>query len=220
MDRHAGEYYDLIEEKLYTSVLADVMDDLGYRSQVMRHDIRPLFDGARVVGRAATMLVSEVYEVPAEPFKLELELLDSLEPGEVVVFTTQGSHHAAVWGELLSTHARARGGRGVIVDGCTRDVWGIVRMRFPVFASGMTPADSKGRLDVVATRVPIEVGGVLVQPGDLVVGDVDGCLAVPQQIEAEAVERALAKVTGEDTVREVLAAGASIQQVFKDYGIL
>lgn len=214
------EYYDLIEERLYTSVLADVMDDLGYRRQVMRHDIRPLYEGAKVVGRAATMLASEVFETPAEPFKLELALLDSLEPGEVVVFTTQGSHRAAIWGELLSTHTRAKGGRGAVIDGCTRDTWGIVQMRFPVFASGITPADSKGRLDIIATRVPIEVGGVLVEPGDLVVADVDGCLAVPQAIEDEVIERALAKVAGENTVREVLAAGASIRQVFKEYGIL
>jgi regulator of RNase E activity RraA len=215
-----AEYYDRIEERLYTSVLADVMDDLGYRNQVMRHDIRPLYEGARIVGRAATMLVSEVFEVPADPYKLELELLDSLEPGEVVVFTTQGSHRAAVWGELLSTHSRARGGRGAIIDGCTRDTWGIVEMRFPVFASGCTPADSKGRLDVVAHRVPVEVGGVLVSPGDLVVADVDGCVAVPQIAEDEVVERALAKVEGENTVRDVLAAGTSIRQVFADYGIL
>jgi regulator of RNase E activity RraA len=214
------EYYDLVEQRLYTSVLADVMDDLGYREQVMRHDIRPLYEGARVVGRAATMLVSEVFETPAEPYRLELELLDSIEPGEVVVFTTQGSHRAAVWGELLSTHVRARGGRGAVIDGCTRDTWGIVEMRFPVFASGATPADSKGRLDVIAYRVPIEVGGVLVSPGDLVVADVDGCLAVPQAVEEEVVERALAKVAGENTVRDVLAAGASIRQVFADYGIL
>jgi regulator of RNase E activity RraA len=214
------EYYDRVEERLYTSVLADVMDDLGYRDQVMRHDIRPLYEGARVVGRAATMLVSEVFEVPAEPYKLELELLDSLEPGEVVVFTTQGSQRAAVWGELLSTHARARGSRGAVIDGCTRDTWGIVEMRFPVFASGSTPADSKGRLDVVAIRVPIEVGGVLVSPGDLVVADVDGCLAVPQAAEDEVIERALAKIEGENTVRDVLAAGTSIRQVFAEYGIL
>ncbi len=215
-----GEYYDLVEERLYTSVLADVMDDLGFRNQVMRHDIRPLYEGARIVGRAATMLVSEVFEVPAEPYNLELELLDSLEPGEVVVFTTQGSHRAAVWGELLSTHARARGSRGVVIDGCTRDTWGIVEMRFPVFASGSTPADSKGRLDVIAYRVPVEVGGVRVAPGDLVVADVDGCVTVPQAVEDEVVERALAKVAGENTVRDVLAAGASIRQVFAEYGIL
>lgn len=216
----SAEYYGLIEERLYTSVLADVMDDLGCRDQVMRHDIRPIYEGARIVGRAATMLASEVYELPAEPFKLELELLDSLEPGEVVVFTTQGSTRAAIWGELLSTHTRARGGRGCVIDGATRDVWGIARMQFPVFASAVTPADSKGRLDIVATRVPIEVGGVLVAPGDLVVGDVDGCLTVPQAVEDRVIEAALAKVEGENTVREVLAGGASIAQVFKDHGIL
>jgi regulator of RNase E activity RraA len=149
-----------------------------------------------------------------------LALLDSIEPGEVVCCTQQGSTRAATWGELLSTHTRARGGRGVILDGLTRDSWGIIDMRFPVFASGMTPADSKGRIDVIATRVPIELGGVLVHDGDLVVADIDGCLAVPRGIEDEVRERAFEKVEGENEVRELLRRGASIRQVFKDYGIL
>lgn len=220
MDRHSAEYYDRIEQQLYTSVIGDVMDELGYWRQVMRHDIRPLFDEAKIVGRAATMLAAEVYEIPAEPFKLEMQLLDELRPGEVVCCTQQGSTRAAMWGELLSTHTRAKGGRGVILDGLTRDSWGIIDMRFPVFARGLTPADSKGRLDVMAVRVPIELGGVLVHDGDLVVCDYDGCLAVPQAIEDEVLERAFKKVEGENEVREVLRRGASIQQVFKDYGIL
>jgi regulator of RNase E activity RraA len=220
MDTRSAEYYDHIEERLYTSVLADVMDDLGYRRQVMDHRIRPLYPEARVVGRAATMLAGEVYDVPAEPFKLELELLDSIEPGEVVVCTTQGSVHAAMWGELLSTHTQARGGRGAIMDGLTRDSWGIIDIRFPVFAAGLSPADSKGRLDVMAIRVPIECGGIRVEPGDLVVADFDGCLAVPQAIEDEVIAQALEKVSGENVVRDVLRAGASIQHVFKEHGIL
>jgi regulator of RNase E activity RraA len=220
MDKNSDAYYELVETKLYTAVLADVMDDLGYRNQVMSHSIRPLYDGARVTGRAATMLACEVYEVPERPFELELELLDSIERGEVVVCTTQGSLRAAMWGELLSTHTRARGGRGAVIDGLTRDVWGIVGIPFPVFVRGSTPADSKGRLDVVAIRVPIECGGVRVEDGDLVVGDVDGCLAVPRAIEEEVIERALAKVEGENTVRDVLRAGAAIREVFRDYGIL
>ena len=220
MDRTSAEYYDRIERELYTSVIGDVMDELGHWRQVMRHDIRPLFPEARIVGRAATMLAAEVYEVPAEPFKHMLALLDSIEPGEVICCTQQGSTRAAAWGELLSTHVRAKGGRGVILDGLTRDSWGIIDMRFPVFASGMTPADSKGRLDIIATRVPIELGGVLVHDGDLVVADIDGCLAVPRGIEDEVLERAFKKVAGENEVREVLRRGASIQQVFKDYGIL
>jgi regulator of RNase E activity RraA len=220
MDTRSAEYYDHVEERLYTSVLADVMDDLGYRRQVMDHRIRPLYPEARVVGRAATMLAGEVYDVPAEPFKLELELLDSLEPGEVVVCTTQGSVHAAMWGELLSTHTQTKGGRGTILDGLTRDSWGIIDIRFPVFAAGLSPADSKGRLDVMAVRVPIECGGVRVEPGDLVVADFDGCLAVPQAIEDEVIASALDKVSGENVVRDVLRAGASIQRVFKEHGIL
>jgi regulator of RNase E activity RraA len=220
MDRTSSEYYDRIEQQLYTSVIGDVMDELGHWRQVMRHDIRPLFAEAKIVGRAATMLAAEVYEIPAEPFKLEMQLLDDLRPGEVVCCTQQGSTRAAMWGELLSTHTRAKGGRGVILDGLTRDSWGIIDMRFPVFASGLTPADSKGRLDVIATRVPIEMGGVLVHDGDLVVADYDGCLAVPKEIEDDVLEGAFRKVEGENEVREVLRRGASIQQVFKDYGIL
>ena len=96
MDTRSDEYFDLIERRLYTAVLADVMDDLGVRDQVLRHDVRPLYEGAAVAGRAATMLAAEVYEVPAEPFKLELELLDSLRAGDVVVCTTQGSSRAAM----------------------------------------------------------------------------------------------------------------------------
>ena len=220
MDTNSEAYYELVESMLYTSVLADVMDDLGHRNQVMSHDIRPLGGGAKLVGRAATMLACEVYEVPDEPFKLELELLDSIEPGEVVVCTTQGSLRAAMWGELLSTHTKARGGRGAIIDGLTRDAWGIADIPFPVFVRGYSPADSKGRLDVMAIRVPIECGGVHVEDGDLVVGDVDGCVAVPRGVEQEVVDRALAKVEGENMVRDVLRAGASIRQVFREHGIL
>lgn len=220
MDATSAEYYDLVESKLYSSVLADVMDGLGRLNQTLPHDIRPIYDGARVAGRAATMRTVEVDAVPAEPHKLLLELLDTLEPGEVVVCTTGGSMHAAVWGELLSTHARSRGGRGAIIDGPTRDSWGIIDMRFPVFASGLTPADSKGRIEATEIRVPIEVGGVRVQDGDLVVGDQDGCVVVPQQIESDVVEQAIAKVEAENTVRDLLREGDSIRRVFKEYGIL
>jgi regulator of RNase E activity RraA len=214
------EYYETIASRLYTSVVADVMDALGATRQVMHHAIQPVYAGARVVGRAATMLAAEVYEVPAEPFQRELELLDSLRPGEVVVCATPGSVRAAIWGELLSTHAQARGGRGAIIDGLTRDSRRITELRFPVFARGRTPADSLGRLDVVATRVPIEVGGAPCRDGDLVFGDEDGCVVVPAEIEDTVIEQALAKVSGENTVREALRAGARIQDVFREHGIL
>lgn len=220
MDRFAAGYLDHIAKHLYSSVLSDVLDDSGHRHQVMRPEVRPLYTGAKVVGRAATMLAIEVSELPPEPYKLLMELLDGLQPGEVVVGAVQGESRAALWGELLSTHTRARGGRGVVLDGMSRDSWGIVDMKFPVFATGLSPADSKGRLEVVAIRSAIPVGGVSVADGDLVVADDDGCVVVPAAIEEEVVARAIDKAAGENTMRDILSKGASIREVFAEHGIL
>src|SRR2546421_5267142 len=129
--RFGAEYLDRISEHLYSSVLADILDDAGHRRQVMRPEVRPLYPGARVAGRAATMLAVEVSELPAQPYHLLMELLDSLRPGEVVVGAVQAQIRAALWGELLSTHTRARGGRGVVIDGLSRDSWGIEVMMLP-----------------------------------------------------------------------------------------
>ena len=220
MDRFAAEYLDSLSEHLYSSVLADILDEAGHRQQVMRPEVGPLYPGAKVVGRAATMLAVEVSELPPHPYHLLMELLDSLRPGEVVVGAVQAQVRAALWGELLSTHTRAKGGRGVVLDGLSRDSWGIEEMKFPVFATGLSPADSKGRLEVVSIRGTIPVGGVSVADGDLVVADSDGCVVVPAAIEDEIVAKAMDKVSGEDTMREVLRKGASIREVFKEYGIL
>ncbi|HEX9015937.1 MAG TPA: RraA family protein, partial [Chloroflexota bacterium] len=93
-------------------------------------------------------------------------------------------------------------------------------MGFPVFAAGMSPADSKGRCEVVAIREPVEIGGVLVRDGDLVMADMDGCVAVPREIEDEVIAKGLEKVSAENRVRDLLARGDSIRQVFKEYGVL
>ena len=166
------------------------------------------------------MLAIEVTELPAEPYRLLMDLLDGLKPGDVVVGAVQGNPGGALWGELLSTHTRARGGRGTVLDGLSRDSWGIVDMKFPVFATGLSPADSKGRLEVITIRGTIPVAGVSVADGDLVFADGDGCVVVPAAVEEDVVGRALEKVSGEDKMREILAKGASIREVFKEYGIL
>ncbi len=220
MDRYSTAYLDRIADSLYSSVLADILDDLGHRNQVMRPEIRPLYMGARVAGRAATMLVVNVTDLPAQPYRLLMELLDSVKPGEVAVAAVQGSAPAAMWGELLSTHTRAHGGRGAVLDGLCRDSRPIAEMRFPVFATGCSPADSKGRLDVISIRGTIPVGGVTVADGDLVVADDDGCVVVPSAVEDEVVTQALVKVSGENTVREVLRQGASIRAVFQEHRVL
>jgi 4-hydroxy-4-methyl-2-oxoglutarate aldolase len=220
VDRYSTGYLDRIADSLYSSVLADILDGLGYRNQVMRPEVRPLYLGARVAGRAATMLVVNVTDVPEQPYRLLMELLDSMKVGEVAVAGVQGTARAAMWGELLSTHTRAHGGRGAVLDGLCRDRRRITEMRFPVFATGCSPADSKGRLDVISIRGTIPVGGVTVADGDLVVADDDGCVVVPSAVEDHAVTQALVKVSAENTVREVLRQGASIRTAFQDHRVL
>lgn len=213
-------YYDLLAARLGSAVLADILDDLGVRGNVLRHTVRPLFDRAVAVGRAATMLAVDVYETPAEPYRLLMEALDALQPGAVVVVTTNGCTRAALWGELLSTAVASRGGRGVVLDGFTRDARQIEAMGFPVFSTGLSPADSKGRCEVIAHGVTIEAGGVRVRPGDLVFADRDGVVVVPQELEADAVRRALGKVSEENRVRDALRAGVPVSEAFRRYGVL
>jgi regulator of RNase E activity RraA len=220
VDPRGHEYYERIASELSTAVLADVMDSLDCRSQTMRRDIRPLHGGAQVVGRAATMLARASDRIPEEPYKIELALLDDLKPGEVVVCACQSDRRSGIWGELLSTRARAQGSRGAIIDGLSRDLRAIRAMEFPVFAAGASPADSRGRLDVTAIRLSVTAGDVLVHDGDLVVADEDGCVVVPQAIEAEVIARATQKVAAESTVRTLLRQGARIEQVFKEHGVL
>ena len=219
-ERYSAEYLDRIADSLYSSVLSDILDEAGHRHQVMRPEVRPLYPGAKMAGRAATMLAVAVSELPDQPYRLLMDLLDGVRPGEVVVAAVQGELKAALWGELLSTHTRARGGRGAVVDGLSRDSWGIEDMRFPVYATGVTPADSKGRLEVIAIRQPILVGGVAVADGDLVLADQDGVVVVPASLEDEVVGQALEKVASETTIRDVLRQGASIRKVFDEHGIL
>lgn len=213
-------YLDRIAEHLYSSVLADILDDHGLRQQVLDHEVRPLYNGAKVAGRAATMLAVEVSRLPDNPYEKLMELLDGIVPGEVVVGAVQSRANAAIWGELLSTHTRAKGGRGVVLDGLSRDSWGIADMKFPVFARGLSPADSKGRLEVIAIRGTIPVAGVSVSNGDLLLADEDGVVVVPRDVEDEVIRLAFEKVSGEDVMRDILRKGANLRAVFKEHGIL
>jgi regulator of RNase E activity RraA len=204
--------------KLYTPVVADVLDRLGYRNQFMRAEIRPLFPQARLAGYALTVHVAPSTEVaPAEPYKGELAAVDALKPLDVMVVS---ACEWSYWGELLSTAARYRGCNGIVIDGYTRDSQAIMSMGFPVFCRGIHPADSLGRLDVLGHNVPIVCGGVTIMPGDLILADYDGIAVVPSAIAPKALENAEDKVRGENVVRKALAEGMSCTEAFKRYGIL
>ena len=214
------EKFRLIRERLYTAVVCDVLDSLGFRNQAMRHDIRPLHPDFVVVGRARTALWMPIYHVRENPYENEIKLIDSLRPGEVTVHSTDFSWQIATWGELLSTASKARGSTGAVTDSLVRDVRKIIALGFPVFARGIRPVDSKGRGFLAEYDVPVMCGEVLVRPGDLVFGDYDGVVVIPREVEEEALSRALEKVSGEDRTREELLEGRPLGEVFRKYGIL
>ena len=204
--------------KLYTAVVADVLDKLGFRNQCLDRRVRPLWPEAKCAGFALTVQTVPAREtVPAHPYAGELAAVDSLQNGDVLVVSESG---CSFWGELLSTAARYRGCRGVILDGPTRDSAAIREMNYPVFHVGFHPADSLGRLDVVGHNVPINCGGVLIHPGDLVLADHDGVVVVPYGAAEETLRLAEEKVSGENLVRKALAEGMTTTEAFAKYGIL
>jgi regulator of RNase E activity RraA len=211
---------DEVRDLLTSAVLADVLDSLGHRRCALPPNVRPLRPTWKVFGRAATLSTMPVAAEPIHPYAVEMECLDALRPGEVLVATTNGDRSSALWGELLSTAARAHGAVGVILDGLTRDAARILAMDFPVFAIGFSPLDSKGRLDGVSHGQPIRIGDCVIRPGDWVLGDIDGVVVAPAEAAEPAFVRGLEKVTGENRVREELARGRSIREVFAEYRIL
>ena len=209
-----------VEQNLYTAVVSDALDELGVRHQAMREYLRPVHPRCKFAGWARTISCSDIYHIPADPYSMEIEAVDSLLPGEVAVVGTGKSTRNAPWGELLSTAARARGARGAVVDGLVRDVRKIEELEFPVFASGVKPVDSMGRGIVTAYNVPVECGEVMVQPGDFVFADFDGVVVTPKAVVKEVMDLAADKVRRENKSREELMRGAYLRDVFAKYHVL
>src|SRR6187455_692461 len=169
-------------QSLNAAVLSDTLDSLALMQQAMKPFMRPLDDTLQLIGRARTGLYMPVYAPPANgenPYEIEIALVDDLAPGDVVVLACDGpTERIAPWGELLSTASRARGAAGCVTDGLVRDVRHIRTMGFPVFHGGIGPLDSRGRGKMMAMDLPVACSGVLVNPGDLVFGDVDGVVII------------------------------------------
>ena len=222
------ELFGLIRRELFTAVVGDVMDKLGFQRQFLPPRIRPLRGDTVVVGRAMPVLTADVFAegvsgtantLTAKPFGLMLEALDDLKPHEVYL-CTGGSPRYALWGEMMSTRARQLGAAGAVLDGYWRDTRGINRIGFPTFGYGSYAQDQGPRGKVIDFRTPLELGGVRVEPGDVVFGDRDGVCVIPRQAEEEAFRRALEKVRGEQLVRQALENGESASAAFERFGIM
>ncbi len=207
-------------QNLYVAVVSDCLDRMEVRGNVMKPHVRPLYRAAKLAGFARPVHAVTVDAPPASQddwYRGELQAVDALGEGDVIVVSTiEGSY----WGELLATAARYRGARGIVADAYTRDALALIEMEFPTFVSGISAYDSIGRVDVESVDVPVECGGVLVNPGDLVLGDYDGVAVVPAEIADEILTLAEEKVSGEDLVRSKLAEGMPVWDAFRTYGVI
>jgi regulator of RNase E activity RraA len=206
------------------AVVCDILDSLGYRSQAMHQRLRPLMPDMRncgFVGRARTLRWMETdYIVQQDPYGLELDAMDSLKPGDVVVHSSDYAGTNAPWGELMSTIAQRNGAVGCICDSQVRDCVRIIDMGFPVYYAGIRPLDSQGRARVMAMDVPVRCGEVLVNPGELVFADFDGIVVIPRVVEADVLRLAQEKAEKENASRQALLSGRSLREVYDTFGVL
>lgn len=222
------ELFNFIKNELFTAVIGDIMDKMGLQRQFMPPQIRPLKEGMFIVGRAMTVLEADCFEelsagtqnsVMSKPFGLMLDALDAVKPGEVYVCSGSSPTYALV-GELMMTRIKMCGGAGAVVNGYSRDTTGITQVGLPVFSYGPYAQDQAPRGKVIDFGVPIEINGVRINPGDMIIGDEDGVCVVPQDKEEEVFIGALEKARGERTVLNAIQKGMSATEAWNTYGIM
>ena len=209
-----------MRRELYSAVVSDALDGLGYKHQSPRIALPPLTGIEKLVGRCRTTLWVDMAHADPVPYELELQAVDACGPDDVLICAAGGSMRSGIWGELLSTAARNSGCVGAIVDGAVRDVAKMRAMRFPVFARGTCVYDSLHRQRVVDVDVPVELDGVRFSAGDLVIADIDGVVVAPREIETEAIRRAWDKVHAENVTRDAIKGGMKATDAYKKYGVL
>lgn len=210
----------MMRASLYSAVVSDALDSLGYKRQSPRLQLKPMTKPGLLVGRCKTTLWVDMSHVDPNPYELELQAVDDCRPDDVLIAAAGGSMRSGIWGELLTTAARNTGCVGAVIDGAIRDVTKIQALDFPVFARDVCVYDSFNRQRVVDVDVTVELDGVPFASGDLVFADEDGVVVVPQEVEEEAIRRAWVKVHAENEVRDAIRNGMKATAAFAKYGVL
>jgi regulator of RNase E activity RraA len=226
--RDDADLFRILKEELFTAVVGDVLDAMGYRRQFLPAGIRPLDSSAKIAGRAMPVLEADVHSdgtpqsggpLAQKPFGLMLEALDDLKPAEIYI-ATGASLRYALWGGLMSTRATHLKAAGAILDGYVRDAAEIEALGFTVFCRGLYAQDQGPRGKVIDFRSAIEIDGVRIEPGDLLYGDREGVLVIPRAAEEEAIRRALEKARTEGAVAVAIRGGMSACEALAKFGVM
>ena len=202
-----------------SAIVADALDKLGLAEQALDPAIRPLWATARVVGRVYPVVIVADSAVPADPYEGEMDALEALGEDDVPLFEVEPGVLAASWGELFACGALGRGARGVVVDGMIRDAVQLEELGFPTFSRGFSPLDTLKRAIVAHHGAEATVGGVRVRRHDIVVGDRDGIVVVPEERVADVSALVSAKRVLERSARDDLLSGMGIRAVWDKYQV-
>lgn len=222
------ELFASAKKELFTALVGDVLDKLGFLHQFLPPGIKPLDPSMVVIGRALPVLEADVFgefvvntknPLMKQPFGLMFQALDDLKEDEVYI-CTGASLSYALWGGLMSARAMLLNAAGAVVNGFSRDTNEILRLGFPTFSLGCYAQDQGPRGKVIDFRIPVEWGSVKIAPGDIVFGDRDGVLIIPKAVEVDAFEGAFEKARGEKLVLKALQSGMSSVEAFTKFGIM
>jgi len=222
------ELFALARQELFTALVGDVLDKLGFLHQFLPPQIKPVYPNMIVIGRAMPVLETDIFDetvqdnqTPAiqKPFGLMFEALDNLQEDEVYI-CSGASPRYALWGGLMSSRAMKLKAAGAVVNGYLRDTNEILRLGFPSFSMGSYAQDQGPRGKVIDFRIAIDWEGIRISPGDIVFGDRDGVLIIPKETEEEAFAKAIEKARTEKLVLQALQNGISAADAYDKFGIM
>ena len=204
--------------KVATASVADAVDKICGKRGYMDSEIKPRINDKRVAGPAATVLEAATDEFL--PPQLALDIIDEAPKGSVIVISIAGGYpDVAVWGGLMTAGAVANEHAGAILDGGVRDLTEIRRdYGVPIYSRSVSPGTTLGRFKTVASQVPVEVGGIVVHPGDIIVADIDGVVVVPKDKAAEVLAMAQEIDSRELEQAKLIIAEKSLRKGLAKYG--
>lgn len=226
--KNDDDLFNQAKKELFTAVIGDAMDKMRLLHQFLPPKIQPLEKNMFLIGRAMPVLEADTFEelsigsqnkLMGKPFGLMLEALDDLKKNEIYICTGSSPRYALV-GELMMTRAQKLGAAGAVVNGYSRDTFGLLDLGLPIFSFGNYAQDQGPRGKVIDFRVPVEIEGVRINPGDVIVGDIDGVCVVPKEHEDEVFARAFEKARGEKMVLKAIQNGMSAVEAWNKYQIM
>ena len=197
--------------KLETATLSDALDRLGIVGQCYR--IKGRDPSFRMAGRAFTMLCGPASNPPGTVG----DYIDDVPPGDIVVIDNGGREDATIWGDILTEIAHRRGLGGTLIDGISRDVHLCRSLGYPVFSKDHWMRTGKDRVQVEQMNIPVNIGGARVSPGDIIIGDPDGVVVLPQEHEERILAAAEEIHAAEEHIRAACRGGMRLDEARRQF---